>query len=173
MSALQPLEEPPSRTEVRASDAEDRVWAESLWQERWGGHEMIVHDEAIALRELEALIVWRGSLRVGLGTYRIRGPVCEIVSLDSLHSQQGIGTSLLQAVAERARASHCTCLRVTTTNDNLTALGFYQRRGFGLRELRPGAVGRARWKKPQIPRLSPNGIALRDEIELEKPLETP
>jgi hypothetical protein len=35
-------------------------------------------------------------------------------------------------------------LRVTTTNDNLEALRFYQRRGFKMTGLRPGAVDRAR-----------------------------
>ena len=53
-----------------------------------------------------------------------------------------------------------------TTNDNLRALRFYQRRGFRLKELRPGAVNDARRLKPQIPLYGADGIPMRDEIEL-------
>jgi hypothetical protein len=57
---------------------------------------------------------------------------------------------------------------VVTTNDNLAALQFYQRRGFRLVLLRPGAVdGSREFLKPEIPTLGAHGIALRDELELE------
>jgi GNAT superfamily N-acetyltransferase len=156
--------------DVRLPDEGDQVWAEKLWRERWGSPEMVVHDEVVALRDLCALIVWRENVRRGLATYRVHAPVCEIFSLDSLEPNQGVGTALLVAIAERAEASHCSCLRVTTTNDNLSALRFYQRRGFVLRGLSPEAVNRARRIKPQIPLIGSNGIVLRDEIELEKSL---
>jgi hypothetical protein len=41
-------------------------------------------------------------------------------------------------------------LRVTTTSDNLNALRFYQRRGFRITEVRPGAVDESRLIKPSI-----------------------
>ncbi len=53
-----------------------------------------------------------------------------------------------------------------TSNDNLRALRFYQRRGFRLKELRPGAVDEARRLKPQIPLGGAEGIPMREEIEL-------
>jgi hypothetical protein len=55
---------------------------------------------------------------------------------------------------------------VTTTNDNTRALRFYQRAGFHLTALRPGAVTAARKSKPEIPELGEDGIPIRDEIEL-------
>jgi len=55
---------------------------------------------------------------------------------------------------------------VTTTNDNLDALRFYQRRGFRLVALRPGAVDGARGPKPSLPQIGAYGIPLHDEIEL-------
>lgn len=58
----------------------------------------------------------------------------------------------------------------TTTNDNLDALRFYQRRGFRLAGLRPGAVGRARRIKPEIPATGAHGTPLRDGIDLVRPL---
>jgi ribosomal protein S18 acetylase RimI-like enzyme len=57
---------------------------------------------------------------------------------------------------------------LVTTNDNVDALRFYQRRGFRLRALRPGAVDEARrLLKPRIPATGIYGIELRDELELE------
>jgi ribosomal protein S18 acetylase RimI-like enzyme len=55
---------------------------------------------------------------------------------------------------------------VTTTNDNLNALRFYQKHGFVLAALRPNALEKTRKLKP-IPALGENGIPIRDEIELE------
>jgi hypothetical protein len=58
-----------------------------------------------------------------------------------------------------------------TTNDNLGALAFYQRLGFRLSALRPGAVDEARATlKPEIPATGEEGLPLRDELELSFPL---
>ena len=58
---------------------------------------------------------------------------------------------------------------LTTTNDNVDALRFYQRRGFRLVALRPGAVDDARARhKPAIPGTGAHGIPLRDELDLER-----
>lgn len=65
-------------------------------------------------------------------------------------------------------ATGCRTLWVVTTNDNVAALRFYQRRGFRIRTIRPGAVDDARLHlKPTIPEVGDHGILLRDEIELE------
>jgi hypothetical protein len=56
---------------------------------------------------------------------------------------------------------------VVTTNDNVDALRFYQRRGFQLASVRCGAVDEARRTlKPLIPVTGNYGIPLRDELEL-------
>jgi hypothetical protein len=67
-----------------------------------------------------------------------------------------------------ARDAGCTRLWLITTNDNVDALRFYQRRGFRLAALHAGAVDRSRTRlKPEIPEIGDHGIPLRDEIELE------
>jgi GNAT superfamily N-acetyltransferase len=70
-----------------------------------------------------------------------------------------------EAAAEAARRG-CRELRLTTTNDNIGALRFYQRRGFRLAGLRPGAVTRARRAEPEIPMTGEHGIPLRGELDL-------
>ena len=80
----------------------------------------------------------------------------------------GVGSALLAEAGRIARAAGCTRLWLITTNDNVDALRFYQRRGFRLTQVYAGAVDDARARlKPQIPETGDYGIPLRDEIELE------
>jgi hypothetical protein len=58
---------------------------------------------------------------------------------------------------------------LVTTNDNLDALRFYQRRGFRIAQVRPGAVDETRKTlKPSIAEVGDFGIPIRDEIVLER-----
>ena len=125
---------------------------------------MIVHGETFRPEQLEGFVNddW-----TGLVTYVVGAEGCEIISLDALKEGGGIGTALLQAVAREAERRGCDRLFLSTTNDNLHALGFYQRRGFELVSIRRGAVTEARKRKPRIPFIGDDDIPVRDEIELE------
>jgi GNAT superfamily N-acetyltransferase len=94
---------------------------------------------------------------------------CEILSLHADKQWRGAGTALVEAAGQLARRQGCARLWVITTNDNVDALRFYQRRGFCLVRVHPGAVDRIRASlKPEIPAVGAYGIPLRDEIELER-----
>ena len=84
---------------------------------------------------------------------------------------RGVGTALIEALISRLQAASVEVLRVTTTNDNLAALRFYQRRGFRITEARPGAVDQARRLKPSISMIGEFGLPIHDEIELERPVQ--
>src|SRR5947209_11292795 len=71
------------------------------------------------------------------------------------------------SVREAAKAKGCRRLWLITTNDNLDALGFYQRRGLRLTALYPNAPEASRKLKPEISMKAANGIPIRDELELE------
>jgi ribosomal protein S18 acetylase RimI-like enzyme len=148
---------------IRDRDDRDIPWMRALLRARWGGTLVIVHGEAIDVMALPALVAGE---RRGLATYRVRDDEAELVTLDAVEPGQGAGTHLLDALVERQRRQGVRRLWVTTTNDNLAALAFYQRRGFCLQRLRPGAVEQARQIKPGIPLLAENGIPIRDEIDL-------
>jgi ribosomal protein S18 acetylase RimI-like enzyme len=90
-----------------------------------------------------------------------------VLSIDSLREGAGVGSALLAAAVAAARAAGCARAYLITTNDNMRALRFYQRRGFALVALRPRAIERARALKPSIPLVGFGGIPLRDELELE------
>lgn len=68
------------------------------------------------------------------------------------------------------RSAACDRIWLVTTNGNLEALRFYQRRGFRLSALRPDSVDKAREElKPQILTVGEFGIPLRDELEVRRP----
>ena len=94
---------------------------------------------------------------------------CEILTLHADEQWRGAGTALIEAAARLARQQGCARLWVITTNDNIDAQRFYQRRGFCLVRVHRGAVDRSRATlKPEIPPAGAYGIPLRDEIELER-----
>lgn len=155
---------------TRAMTSDDREWAHALIAEHWGGIKMVTRGVLYDMREFPGIIAWRDGVPVGLATYRIDGDACELMSINSLIQDSGVGTSLLRAVEETARAAGCRRLFLITTNDNTHALRFYQRKGYRLVALRPGAIDEARRLKPGIPKVGIDGIPLRDELELERML---
>ena len=154
----------------RRSGPEDIPQVQAFWREHWGGDVMLVHGTLYRPAQLEGFVASEGDAWVGLITYSLLGNACEIISLDSLREGEGIGSRLIEQVAAEARRAGCKRLFLSTTNDNLRALGFYQRRGFVLAAVRPGAVNASRQIKPSIPLIGLNNIPLRDEIELEMSL---
>lgn len=153
---------------IRAIEAPDRAWVLEFVRERWGRDGVAAHGELMHPAEHPGFVAENGDERAGLVTYRLdRAGDCEVVTIDSVSEQQGVGAALLDAVVAEARRSGCGRVWLVTTNDNLNALRFYQRRGFRLVALRPGAVEESRRLKPEIPELGQFGIAIRDELELE------
>jgi GNAT superfamily N-acetyltransferase len=148
---------------LRRLTPEDLPRLRQFWHDNWAGEEMIVHGEVYRPEGVEGFVTddWTGVV-----TYVVGSRVCEIISLDSLREGIGTGIALVDAVVSEARQRDCRQLIVSTTNDNLHALGFYQRRGFELAGIRRNAVEQARKHKPGIPLVGDDNIPVRDEIEL-------
>jgi len=135
--------------------------------EHWGGEEIIARGIIYYPGQLDGFVVEDENEWVGLVTFFIKDDECEVTSLDSLREGKGIGTRLIDKAIEEARTGNCKRLFLITTNDNLHALGFYQKRGFEIVAVYRGAVNESRKIKPGIPLVGMDGIPLRDEIELE------
>jgi N-acetylglutamate synthase-like GNAT family acetyltransferase len=141
-----------------------------FWVEHWGSEEMVSRGKVYRPEQLEGFVVEEDTAWIGLLTFFIEANECEVTSFDSLREGQGIGTMLLNTAIEEARERDCRRIFLITTNDNLNALGFYQKRGFELATIYRGAVNESRKIKPSIPLIGYNSIPLRDEIELEMSL---
>ena len=149
----------------------DRPTVEWLITELWGAPETVVHDTVFHPAVLPGLIAERDGRIVGLLTYNVTADVLEIVTLNALTRRTGIGSLLIDEARAEAKRRRCREITLTTTNDNVDALRFYQRRGFHLTTIRPGAVNRARQeRKPEIPLTGEYGIPLSDEIDLTSPV---
>jgi ribosomal protein S18 acetylase RimI-like enzyme len=127
-----------------------------------------VHDRLYVGTQLPALVADDAGRMVGLLTYVVDADGLEIVSVDADPPGRGTGRVLVDAAVASARDRRLHRVWLTTTNDNLPALGFWQAVGFRLVELRPGAVGRARRLKPSIPASGHRGLPIRDELDLER-----
>lgn len=138
-----------------------------IWKKNWGDEYMVIRGVVYRPENLDGFIAYNGPDCVGEITYTMSEAGCEIVTLDSEFEGQGLGTKLINAVVEEAQKQNCQRVFLITTNDNLNALGFYQKRGFELVRINRGAVNEARKLKPSIPMIGMNNIPLRDEIELE------
>lgn len=147
--------------------AADLPQLRKFWKDHWDGEFVVAHGTIFRPENVSGFIALDDNTWIGLVTYTFLETDCEIVSLDSLRENEGVGTALIGKVVEEARANQCRRVHLTTTNDNLRALGFYQKRGFQLCALRVNAMEETRKLKPGIPLLGENDIPLRDEIDLE------
>jgi GNAT superfamily N-acetyltransferase len=145
----------------------DRPWILEFLRARWGSDRMVARGRMYYPADFPGFIALLDGSPTGVLTFEIIGTACEVVFLDSGTKGGGIGSALLEAVKQTAREAGCTRLWLITTNDNLDALRFYQRRGFVLATLYPKALQDSRRLKPEIPLTGDFGIPLRDELELE------
>jgi ribosomal protein S18 acetylase RimI-like enzyme len=156
--------------DIRPLGDADRGWVERLIVERWGDSIVTGRGSVWHPAELPGFAAFDGERCVGLVTYEIDGGACEIVTIDALVEGKGIGTILLEAVVAAARQAGCARVQLLTTNNNVRALAFYQKRGFRLVGLVPGAIDEERSLKPSIPLVDAAGLPIRDELHLEREL---
>lgn len=148
-------------------NAQNREEVNAFLAARWFSTDMALRGELVDLRRADGIIALENGEIAGLLTYITRGDTCEITSLDSVQEGRGVGTALVERLLSDAKRRGCARVVVLTTNDNLNALRFYQRRGFDMARLYRGAVAASRALKPSIPQVGAFGIPIRHEIELE------
>ncbi len=156
---------------IRPLQLPDAPRVRSFMKDHWGDSMVVVHGTVYHPETLPGFVAEANGEWLGLVTVHVDGNHCEVVTLDALREGVGIGTALMNAAKGFAMDQGCRRIWLVTTNDNLRALGFYQKRGYRLTAVRPGAVAISRQIKPAIPEIGMNGIPIRDELELELLLE--
>ncbi len=150
---------------VRAVTPADADWVRQHVTDTWHAEIVVAHGEVFRPDKQPGFIAVSDGEAVGLVTYRIDSDGCEILTIDSTRPGAGVGTMLIDTVKEVALRAGCRRLWLLTTNDNLNAIGFYQKRGFSLVRVHVGAATEARRLKPSIPLIGFDGIPVRDDIE--------
>ena len=152
---------------IRAPHQDERAWIERQLAESWGSTIVVSRGRTHDASSLSALVAVQGDELVGLATFAMEDTECELVTLDALRQRSGIGSALLARVAEQVAQNGCRRLWLITTNDNIDAIRFYQRRRMRLVAVHRGAVDDARGAKPAIPLIGEYGIPIHDELEFE------
>lgn len=153
------------RTRIQDSDREEIA---AFVEHHWHSKKVMSRGRAFYPHEEDGFIERRGGAIAGLLTFRVdEDSGMEILTLNSLLEGEGIGSAMMLDAIEEARDRGCTKLWLTTTNDNLSGLRFYQRLGFRMIQVNAGAVDEARQIKPEIPEVGEDGIAIHDEIVME------
>jgi GNAT superfamily N-acetyltransferase len=157
---------------VRPVEDSDRDWLrETLAQ---SGHLRILSRGRLTedASKLGGFLAEHAGTKLGYALVRIDNDELEVVALEALTRRQGIGTALLATAADEARKAGCARAWLITTNDNLDAVRFYQRRGWDLVALHRDSVTAGRNVKPEIPEVGDYGLPIRHELEFELLLPT-
>ncbi|MFA5014987.1 MAG: GNAT family N-acetyltransferase [Actinomycetota bacterium] len=152
---------------IRTIGNSDRQWIKSIFNDFWGGDIIITKGFTHSFNNLDGFIAILNNEKVGLITYKITDKELEIVSLNSFRENKGIGSSLIDTIITLARKQKIKRVWLLTTNDNIDALRFYQKRNFTIKNIYPDAIKLSRELKQSIPLTGNYGIPIRDEIELE------
>jgi GNAT superfamily N-acetyltransferase len=141
---------------------------DKFFLEQWGTEFIVSGDEKLFGHDLDVFAVFDGEEIIGLLSYHLKNLKCEIVSLNSLRHGEGIGSALLEKMIEKAKTIEgLKRLWLMTTNDNLEAQEFYNKRGFIITAIYEGAIQKSRDMGENIPLIGKNGIPIRDEVEME------
>ncbi len=138
--------------------------------ENWASTIIVTRGSSYEAENLLGFVAEIDGKRFGLLTYNVKNEELEIVTMNAIEERKGIGTALLDEIESLAKQKNCKRLWLITTNDNLDALRFYQKRGFEIRAVHRHSIEESRKIKPQIPLIGNYGIPIRDEIEMEKKL---
>jgi len=153
---------------IRSLDDNDKEWLKRLIISEWASIKVVTRGKVHYIDKLPGYVTIQESEKVGLITFSISKDECEIITLNSLKENLGIGTVLLEELENFATSKGCKRLWVITTNDNTDALRFYQMKGFRIKAIYIDAIKESRKLKPDIALRGLNDIEIRDEIELEK-----
>lgn len=150
--------------------SENRSKINDFIKSQWFSTDMVIRGKIVDMTTLDGFVAMENDNIIGLVTYEINDGDCEIMSLDSLKEKVGIGTELVNKVIERAKEVRCRKIKLITTNDNINAIRFYQKRGFDMVYIYHNALEIARKIKPSIPMIGDFNIPIKHEIEFEMKL---
>ena len=145
----------------------DLSWVEEVFKKEWADNFVVSLGRKHYPKDLLGLIAETSGKKVGLLTYKISDDEIELTSINCFRKNQGTGSTLIKHLIKVAKKLRMKRIWLVTENSNLHALGFYQKRGFVLKKIYPNSFVKLRKLKPKLPKISENGIQIRDEIELE------
>lgn len=132
----------------------------------WGEHEQLTFDKEFVVAELSAYVAKTEDNIIGFISYFEMENAVLIVALGILPKYQsvGVGKSLVEKVEYEAKRHGKKKLLVSTSNDDLPALAFYQSLGFQIFEVKPNVIAEKHGRVLK----GIGGLPIRDELRLRK-----
>ena len=154
---------------VRTLTRGDRSWLAKALHETWGSIRVVSRGRLFEdVTRLPGIVAEAPTGHpIGFALLHFEEDDAEVVVLQSLEEGRGAGTALLEAARARAADAGCRRVWLVTTNDNLHAVRFYQRRGWDWVAMHRDALIESRRLKPEISRLGADDIPIRHELEFE------
>jgi GNAT superfamily N-acetyltransferase len=152
---------------IRSAISSDNAWLEELMVKEWGGLPLVIRGKKYYPTQLDGIIAENESGIAGFLFYEMREKDCEIIVFEVFDKFKGTGTILLDKLKDIAKHKKCSRIYLMTTNDNLDALRFYQKRNFHICGVHIDSVKISRKIKPTIGMIGDFDIPVRDEIDLE------
>ncbi len=133
--------------------------------DEWAGPDIVTKGVLHDTSESDGFISIQDGELTGYILYNIHDRQCEILVLQSIIENCGIGSALINAVIDFAKRKRCKRVWLVTTNDNIHAIRYYQRFGFELDAVHINALDESRKLKPSIPLLGIDEIPIKHEFE--------
>ena len=149
-----------------AADAE-RQAALELFRRDFGRTGIVAFGQVIDLDAIPTIVADMEGELGGALAYRLVDGGLHVVALatEPMWQRSGVGGYLVAEVELMARRQRIPRVIVSTTNDNLPALYFYQRRGYYVTEWIPHGVAKHARNASLV---GFSGIPIRDEVRMEK-----
>ncbi len=163
----------PSPIEVREGDEHDRLALMNVSRRFFGSSHIHAFDEVFPLARTPFLVVEFSGERAGYMAYALNFPENDEAAVVLLVVQpgfqgRGVGTALQGALEAVCRPKGVTQIRVSSTNDNIPGLYFYQRVGYVVDGITLGAAAQVIAEHGEVEAFGFGGIPIRDEIQLIK-----
>jgi GNAT superfamily N-acetyltransferase len=114
--------------DVRPLGGRDRGWLTELMRREWGLPVVSISGVYAHPGDLRGFIAEEDGRPLGAITYQLTAGECEVVTLNSLRRNQGVGSALLNRVRLIADQQGLR-LWLITTDGNTEAIRFYENRG--------------------------------------------
>jgi ribosomal protein S18 acetylase RimI-like enzyme len=158
-------EAPRAPLTIRPATSADQARIATLSNYFWGENEVESFGRSYQVDELPAYVTCDEDEIVGVASYALEGDETNLVALNVLPQWQGRGAArdLMAAVIKTMQAEGVKRIILSTTNDDLPALGLYQRLGFTITNVDVGKMIEHHGGEE----LGFAGIPVRDEIQME------
>jgi ribosomal protein S18 acetylase RimI-like enzyme len=151
---------------IRKLSSADEETVRELVKLFWGEDEQLTFGRKFTISSLPAFIAEVKSKVVGFVAFASLGDALIIAALGIVPEYQncGFGRKLVEQVEKEAQKRRKKKLLVSTSNDDLPALAFYQRDGFQIFAVEPNVIAE---KHGRILG-GIGGLPIRDELRLQK-----